>query len=81
MKLQEEISSEDLKKVIGTEKRVLFDEISKEGYLTGKTDGFLNIEAKADKNLLGTFKTVKIEEYKNGLKGSIRQYNQGTMLF
>ncbi len=71
LKLQEEISSEDLKNVIGTEKRVLFDEISKEGFLAGKTDGFLNIEAKADKNLLGTFKTVKIEEYKNGLKGSI----------
>lgn len=71
LKLQERISAEDIEKIIGSKKRVLFDEISKEGYLAGKSEGFLNIEVKADKNLLGTFKDVKIEEYKNGLKGSI----------
>lgn len=71
LKAQEQIAKEDTKRNIGTVKRVLFDEASSDGYLAGKSNGFLNIEAKAPKEMLGKFADVQITEYKNGYKGKI----------
>ena len=71
LKAQEQIAKEDTQKNIGTVKRVLFDEASSDIYLAGKSNGFLNIEAKAPKEMLGKFADVQITEYKNGYKGKI----------
>lgn len=61
-----------LKEKIGSDYKVLFDAIKPDGYISGKSDNNFTVIAKGSENLLGTIKTVHIEERrKNSLVGSI----------
>jgi tRNA-2-methylthio-N6-dimethylallyladenosine synthase len=73
LSLQRETSTELYKTYIGNELSVLFDEKSKrEGYLTGKSDEFIIVEAAGEKNLIGQIKKVKITKAHNwALEGEI----------
>ncbi len=72
LKLQEEIAKQNINKYIGNTYRVLCDDFgSRDGYMTGHTNGTAVIEFKADENLLGQFVSVKVLGYENGLYGEI----------
>ncbi|MBR5223977.1 MAG: tRNA (N6-isopentenyl adenosine(37)-C2)-methylthiotransferase MiaB [Clostridia bacterium] len=72
LKLQEEIAKENINKYIGNTYRVLCDDFgSRDGYMTGHTNGTAVIEFKADESLLGQFVSVKVLGYENGLYGEI----------
>ncbi len=72
LKLQEEIAEKNIDNNIGKTFKVLCDgEGSKEGYLTGHTNGTAVVEFKGDKKLIGTFVNVKIDSYSNVLEGTL----------
>lgn len=72
LKAQEEVAKENINKYIGKTYRVLCDDFgSKEGFMTGHTNGTAVIEFKADEGLLGSFVNVKVLGYENGLCGEI----------
>ncbi len=72
LKLQEEIAKENINKYIGNTYRVLCDDFgSRDGFMTGHTNGTAVIEFKADESLLGEFVSVKVLGYENGLYGEI----------
>lgn len=64
--LQREISDEYYKRFMGKTMKVLFDGPSRrEGYITGKSDEFVIVEAKGNASDIGTFKNVKVTETHN----------------
>lgn len=68
--LQDEISHQNNKALIGKTFKLLIDEyLEEKDILIGKTSGGLSVEIKGDKSLLGSFKTAKITDYTNTLKG------------
>ncbi len=61
LSLQDGISKSYCKEKIGGTVRVLFDEVSqKQGFITGKAEGSLNVLVQADRSLVGHFAEVKI---------------------
>ncbi len=69
---QEEVAKENINKFIGNTYRVLCDDYgSKEGYMSGHTNGTAVIEFEADENMLGKFIDVKVESYTNCFNGKI----------
>ncbi len=69
---QEKTAQKNIQKFIGKSFRVLCDSVSeKEGYMSGHTNGTLEVEFKADKSMLGEFVNIKIESYDNGFIGKI----------
>lgn len=61
--VQREVSTEHYKRFLGCELEVLFDAESKhEGYITGKSDEFIIVEAEGDSSLIGKRKKVKITQ-------------------
>ena len=72
LKAQEEVAKENINKYIGKTYRVLCDDFgSRDGFMTGHTNGTAVIEFKADESLLGEFINVKVLGYENGLYGEI----------
>ena len=68
--VQDEISHQNNKALIGKTFKLLIDEyLEEKDMLIGKTSGGLSVEIKGDKSLLGSFKTAKITDYTNTLKG------------
>lgn len=71
-KCLEGISKEENKKMIGQEIAVMAFRKNKEGYLVGKTEGYLNIIFKGERDLIGKFSKVKITGSSSwGLKAKI----------
>jgi len=61
-----------LKEKIGNNYEVLFDAIKPDGYISGKSDNNFTVITKGDNSLLGTIKTVHIEDRrKNSLIGNM----------
>lgn len=59
--VQREIAEKNYKRFVGREMTVLFDAPGRrDGWLTGKSDEFIIVEAKGDKSLIGTMQKVKI---------------------
>ena len=72
LKAQEDVAKENINKYIGKTYRVLCDDFgSRDGYMTGHTNGTAVIEFKAEESLLGNFVDVKVLGYENGLYGEI----------
>ncbi len=72
LKLQEKIANENINKFIGNTYRVLCDDFgSRDGFMSGHTNGTAVIEFKADEKMLGQFVNVKVVKYENGLCGEI----------
>lgn len=72
LKLQEEISAENGRALIGTEHRVLCDAAgSRGGLVSGHSEGTAVIEFPGAESLLGQFVRVRIEEFDGTLKGKI----------
>ncbi len=74
LKVQEEISSKNLLKTVGNEYRVLVEEYNdEEGILFGRLPSNVIVEFKGEKNMVGTFQNVIIEESKKYvLKGKLK---------
>ncbi len=68
---QEEISKANYKACEGKTYRVLCDEITGEGRLSGKTSCSLEINFDGDGSLLGKFVNVRIDRFTNVLEGTI----------
>ncbi len=64
LKLQEEISSNKLNKMIKKEYKVLVDGENKKGKLTSRTQGNISVEFYGDKSIIGKFARVKINKAK-----------------
>ncbi|MCM1329501.1 MAG: tRNA (N6-isopentenyl adenosine(37)-C2)-methylthiotransferase MiaB [Ruminococcus sp.] len=61
LEVQRDITDKGFKRFVGRTLTVLFDGESKtEGYISGKSDEFIIVEAKADKSLIGQRKQIKI---------------------
>ena len=70
--LEFNLIKENINKYIGKTYRVLCDDFgSRDGYMTGHTNGTAVIEFKAEESLLGNFVDVKVLGYENGLYGEI----------
>ncbi|MCH5197424.1 MAG: tRNA (N6-isopentenyl adenosine(37)-C2)-methylthiotransferase MiaB [Oscillospiraceae bacterium] len=69
LRTQEQIAAERSKKMIGKIYEVLIESETKEknGLLTGRTGGNINIDFPGDKELIGTYRKVKVTEAKNWL--------------
>ena len=67
LSIQSEISESNNKAKIGKVMRVLAEEEGKSGaeFLTGRTEGNITVEFKADKKYIGQFVDVKITSAKN----------------
>lgn len=52
---------------LGKTVNVLFEQIVSDGFFEGKTDNYINVHVKSDKDLSGKFFDVKLEELKNGI--------------
>lgn len=64
--LQREISTEYYKRFLGKTMKVLFDgESRREGFISGKSDEFVIVEAKGSPSHIGSFKNVLITETHN----------------
>ena len=69
---QEEVAKENVNKFIGNTYRVLCDDYgSKEGYMSGHTNGTAVIEFPASDDMLGKFIDVKVESYDGCFNGKI----------
>lgn len=69
---QEEVAKENINKFLGNTYRVLCDDYgSKEGYMSGHTNGTAVIEFKANEDMLGKFVDVKFEGYDGCFNGKI----------
>lgn len=75
LEIQREITDSGFKRFVGRTLTVLFDSESKtEGYVSGKSDEFIIVEAKADKSVIGQRKQVKITKAFNwALQGEITE--------
>lgn len=63
---QREVSTENYKRFMGKELEVLFDAQSRhEGFITGKSDEFIIVEAQGDVSLIGQRRKVKITKTYN----------------
>ena len=72
LKVQEEIAAEQNEKYLGKTYRVLCDDFgSKEGFLSGHTAGCAVIEFEGDKNLIGQFVNVRVDNVSKVLYGTI----------
>lgn len=72
LKVQEEIAAKNEPRLVGKTYRVLCDSVgSEEGYMSGRNSGTAVIEFPGGNDLLGSFVTVKTEEYSGTLKGKI----------
>ena len=71
--LQERIADENIKTYIGNTYRVICDSHgSRDGYMSGHTNGTASIDFKGDESMLGKFITVKVTNtYSNVLCGTI----------
>ena len=70
LKVQEEIAAKNEPQLVGKTYRVLCDSVgSEEGCMSGRNSGTAVIEFPGGKDLLGSFVTVKTEEYSGTLKG------------
>ena len=70
--LQEKIGEKKIKEHIGKTYKVLCDgESSREGYMTGHTNGTALIEFKGEKEMFGKFLNVKVIGYSNVLEGIV----------
>ena len=70
--VQEKISKENYKDVIGKTFRVLCEgEGREDGFMAGRTDSNMVIEFKGDNTLYGKYLDVKVTELTNVLKGTI----------
>lgn len=59
LNLQEEISSRNMEKLVGTEQKILCESFDK-GFVSGRTDGNLVVRFEGGKELVGKFADVKI---------------------
>lgn len=75
LSVQEEIASKRCKAMIGTTKKVLVEsEKGKDGILNCRTSGNIIVEAKGNKDLIGSFKEVEVTEAGNWiLKGNFKE--------
>ena len=66
LKLVNEISSKKTKELEGKTVKVLVDEVNKdmEGFMSGRLDNNMVVHFKGDKDLLGKFVNVKLNEAK-----------------
>ena len=65
LKAQEEISARRCAAMVGSVCRVLVEEESKPGILSGRTSGNVIVEFPGDKSLIGQFKDVKVTKARN----------------
>lgn len=69
--LQDEISEQLNRELVGKTVRVLCEEITDGGKLCGKGEGYASVEFDGDESLIGKFVNVRITSYENVLKGII----------
>ena len=71
LSVQEEIASKRCASMVGTTQKVLVEsEKGKDNILNARTSGNIIVEAKGDKDLIGTFQNVKVTKAGNWiLKG------------
>ena len=66
---QDEVSRKLNAALVGRRVRVLVEEETQSGVLSGKTAGYASVEFRGDRELIGTFQEVEITEYTNALSG------------
>jgi len=72
LKVQETITANNLKVMVGKQYRVLCDgQSEREGYLLGHTDGNVSVEFEGDLSLVGKLCQVRIDSYSNVLTGTL----------
>jgi len=73
LRAQEEIAAERSKNMVGKVYEVLVESETKEinGLLTGRTGGNINIDFPGGRELIGTYKKVKVTEAKNWLLSGV----------
>lgn len=72
LQLQEKIAQKNIEKHIGKTYKVLCDSVgSKQGIMSGHTDGTEVVEFEGNEDMLGQFVTVKINSYTNVYEGII----------
>ena len=72
LKTQEEIQKKVNARLVGKTFRVLCDDTGRsDGYLSGHTNGTAVIEFKADKENIGKFLTVRVDNISNVLEGTV----------
>ena len=72
MKVQEEIAAQRCAAMVGKEMRVLCEEITKKGEISGRTEGNIIVEFPAECSCVGKFARVKVTEARNWiLKGEL----------
>ena len=69
--LQDNISEELLNSMVGKTVRVLCEEVTASGNICGKTQGYNSVEFEGEPAMIGSFKTVRIDEYNKVLKGTV----------
>ena len=72
LKVQEEIAAQRCAAMVGKEMRVLCEEITKKGEISGRTEGNIIVEFPAECSCVGKFARVKVTEARNWiLKGEL----------
>ena len=72
MEAGEKAAGEFFKKERGKLRTVLFEEVLKNGLVTGYTENYIRVYADASENLLNEFVKVRLEEaYEDGMKGTV----------
>ena len=72
MEAGEKAAGEFFKKERGKLRTVLFEEVLKNGLVTGYTENYIRVYADAFENLLNEFVKVRLEEaYEDGMKGTV----------
>ncbi len=69
--VQDKMGRQIEKSFVGKTVRVLAEETLENGFVCGKTSNGLSVSFKADESAVGNFINVKINEYNNGLSGSV----------
>ncbi len=69
LETQDRISKKLCEALVGKTVRVLCDEQTGENMLSGKTEGYANVEFQGDSSFVGQFVNVKITSYTNTLAG------------
>ncbi|PWM26210.1 MAG: tRNA (N6-isopentenyl adenosine(37)-C2)-methylthiotransferase MiaB, partial [Oscillospiraceae bacterium] len=76
LEVQQQICTELNEEMVGTVQRVLFDSVGKsgDGFLAGRTEGNIIVEAPGDRSLIGKFLPVRITRAMNwAMVGTIKQ--------
>ena len=76
LEVQQQICTELNEEMVGTVQRVLFDSVGKsgDGFLAGRTEGNIIVEAPGDRSLIGKFLPVRITRAMNwAMVGTIQQ--------